>query len=94
MNFFMAKVVSLNFSQIVYLNIFKKKLLRIVCIRELLKGESEGLLKLPSDRALLDDPDFRSYVELYAKVMLDIFVDDWLVKFFWLTEIHHIYGLK
>lgn len=34
---------------------------------ELLKGESEGLLKLPTDNALLEDPAFRSYVELYAK---------------------------
>lgn len=34
---------------------------------ELLKGESEGLLKLPSDTALLDDPEFRKFVELYAK---------------------------
>uniref|UniRef100_A0A8R7V7E2 L-ascorbate peroxidase n=2 Tax=Triticum urartu TaxID=4572 RepID=A0A8R7V7E2_TRIUA len=34
---------------------------------ELLKGESEGLLKLPTDKALLDDPEFRRYVELYAK---------------------------
>ncbi|CAA0807749.1 L-ascorbate peroxidase 3- peroxisomal [Striga hermonthica] len=35
--------------------------------KELLKGESEGLLKLPTDVALLDDPEFRRYVELYAK---------------------------
>ncbi|KAH9622517.1 hypothetical protein KSS87_008682 [Heliosperma pusillum] len=34
---------------------------------ELMKGESEGLLQLPTDKALLDDPAFRSYVELYAK---------------------------
>ncbi|CAM8935388.1 unnamed protein product [Rhodiola kirilowii] len=34
---------------------------------ELLKGEAEGLLKLPTDKALLDDPAFRPYVELYAK---------------------------
>lgn len=33
---------------------------------ELHKGESEGLLKLPTDDALLEDPAFRSYVELYA----------------------------
>ncbi|XWS55084.1 hypothetical protein CRYUN_Cryun10bG0145100 [Craigia yunnanensis] len=37
------------------------------CTKELLKGESEGLLKLPTDKALLDDPEFRRYVELYAK---------------------------
>ncbi|XP_042003422.1 L-ascorbate peroxidase 3 [Salvia splendens] len=35
--------------------------------QELFKGESEGLLKLSTDLALLDDPDFRRYVELYAK---------------------------
>ncbi|KAM0938730.1 putative L-ascorbate peroxidase [Dioscorea sansibarensis] len=34
---------------------------------ELLKGESEGLLRLPTDKALLEDPVFRKYVELYAK---------------------------
>ncbi|KAJ0262751.1 L-ascorbate peroxidase 3 [Hirschfeldia incana] len=34
---------------------------------ELLKGESEGLLKLPSDKTLLEDPEFRRYVDLYAK---------------------------
>ncbi|URE21493.1 peroxidase [Musa troglodytarum] len=34
---------------------------------ELLKGETEGLLKLPTDNALLHDPEFRRYVELYAK---------------------------
>ncbi|KAL4616172.1 L-ascorbate peroxidase 3 [Castanea sativa] len=33
----------------------------------LLNGESEGLLQLPTDKALLDDPEFRPYVELYAK---------------------------
>jgi hypothetical protein len=44
-------------------------LLRTVDTRELLKGQTEGLLKLPTDTALLDDPDFRPYVELYAKVM-------------------------
>ncbi|EPS74288.1 peroxisomal ascorbate peroxidase, partial [Genlisea aurea] len=36
--------------------------------QELLKGETtEGLLKLPSDLALLEDPELRRYVELYAK---------------------------
>ncbi|KAK4345453.1 hypothetical protein RND71_035629 [Anisodus tanguticus] len=34
---------------------------------ELLNGENEGLLKLPTDKALLEDPVFRYYVELYAK---------------------------
>ncbi|XP_050231051.1 L-ascorbate peroxidase 3 [Mercurialis annua] len=34
---------------------------------ELLKGETEGLLKLASDKALLEDLKFHHYVELYAK---------------------------
>lgn len=36
--------------------------------RELLKGESDGLLLLPTDKALLEDPAFRPFVELYARV--------------------------
>ncbi|KAL8151742.1 hypothetical protein V2J09_021550 [Rumex salicifolius] len=34
---------------------------------ELLKGESQGLLQLPTDKTLLKDPEFRPYVKLYAK---------------------------
>ncbi|KAG6485886.1 L-ascorbate peroxidase 2, cytosolic-like [Zingiber officinale] len=34
--------------------------------KELLTGEKEGLLQLPSDKALLDDPVFRPLVEKYA----------------------------
>ncbi|KAL2234873.1 UNVERIFIED_CONTAM: L-ascorbate peroxidase 3 [Sesamum indicum] len=34
---------------------------------ELLKGDSGGLLKLPTDKALMEDPEFRKYVDLYAK---------------------------
>ncbi|KAH1224426.1 L-ascorbate peroxidase 3 [Glycine max] len=34
---------------------------------ELLKEDSAGLLKLPTDKALLEDAEFRCYVELYAK---------------------------
>ncbi|KAL8208416.1 hypothetical protein R6Q57_007828 [Mikania cordata] len=34
---------------------------------ELLKGDSNELLKLPTDKALVEDPKFRCYVELYAK---------------------------
>ncbi|KAJ0039844.1 hypothetical protein Pint_28479 [Pistacia integerrima] len=34
---------------------------------ELLKGNSEELLQLPTDKALLEDPEFCRYVELYAK---------------------------
>jgi hypothetical protein len=41
----------------------------IVNIRILLEQDSAALLKLPTDRALLDDPEFRHYVELYAKVI-------------------------
>lgn len=42
----------------------------IILSRELLKGESQGLLKLPTDKALVEDSKFRFYVELYAKVKL------------------------
>ncbi|KAH1266868.1 L-ascorbate peroxidase 3 [Glycine max] len=43
----------------------------IVCIFkiELLRGESKDLLKLPTDKALVEDPNFRKYVELYAKML-------------------------
>ncbi|KAK1322001.1 putative L-ascorbate peroxidase 4 [Acorus calamus] len=37
------------------------------CHSELLQGESAGLLKLPSDKVLVEDPEFRRYVDLYAK---------------------------
>ncbi|XP_019083899.1 PREDICTED: L-ascorbate peroxidase 3, peroxisomal-like isoform X1 [Camelina sativa] len=44
---------------------------------ELLKGkESEGLLKLSTDETLLDVPEFRRYVELYAKDE-DVFFSDY-----------------
>lgn len=36
--------------------------------RELLKGETPGLLQLKTDKALLDDPKFHPFVKLYAKV--------------------------
>lgn len=36
--------------------------------RELLKADSKGLLKLPTDKVLVEDPEFRKYVILYAKV--------------------------
>lgn len=42
--------------------------------RELLTGEKEGLLQLVSDKALLDDPVFRSYVEKYAAVCILSFI--------------------
>lgn len=34
----------------------------------MLSGEKEGLLQLPSDKALLEDPVFRPLVEKYAAV--------------------------
>lgn len=34
--------------------------------QELLKGDSEGLLKLQTDRVLVEDPEFCKYVLLYA----------------------------
>ena len=36
--------------------------------RELLSGDREGILMLPSDKALLADPVFRPLVEKYANV--------------------------
>ncbi|CAN4112556.1 unnamed protein product [Withania somnifera] len=53
---------------------------------ELLKGESEGLLKLPTDIALLDDPEFRHYVELYAKDE-DAFFRDYAISHKKLSEL-------
>lgn len=42
--------------------------LLIVMNRELLSGEKEGLLQLPTDKTLLSDPSFRPLVEKYAAV--------------------------
>ncbi|KAL8228898.1 hypothetical protein R6Q57_013798 [Mikania cordata] len=53
---------------------------------ELLKGESEGLLKLPTDIALLDDPVFRPFVELYAKDE-DAFFNDYAISHKKLSEL-------
>jgi L-ascorbate peroxidase len=36
--------------------------------RELLSGDKDGLLQLPSDKALLSDPSFRPLVDKYAAV--------------------------
>ncbi|XP_050212951.1 L-ascorbate peroxidase, cytosolic-like [Mercurialis annua] len=44
--------------------------------KELLIGETEGLLKLPSDLTLLSDPVFRGFVEKYAADE-DEFFDDY-----------------
>ncbi|KAJ6923025.1 hypothetical protein NC652_016615 [Populus alba x Populus x berolinensis] len=35
--------------------------------KELLSGEKEGLIQLPSDKTLLEDPVFRPLVEKYAE---------------------------
>jgi hypothetical protein len=40
--------------------------------RELLSGDKEGLLQLPSDKTLLSDPVFHPLVEKYAVVCLHI----------------------
>ncbi|XP_057804756.1 L-ascorbate peroxidase 3-like isoform X4 [Salvia miltiorrhiza] len=34
---------------------------------ELLRGDSTGLLKLPTDKVLVEDPQFRKFVTLYAE---------------------------
>ena len=44
-------------------------LLLLIVDSELLNEESEGLLKLPTDAALVEDPEFCKYVDLYAKVI-------------------------
>ena len=47
-----------------------------ICVtRELLSGEKEGLIQLVSDKALLDDPTFRSLVEKYAAVIHPFFLN-------------------
>ncbi|OVA18181.1 heme peroxidase [Macleaya cordata] len=43
--------------------------------KELLSGEKEGLIQLPSDKALLTDPVFRPLVEKYAAVEDAFFAD-------------------
>ncbi|KAL5995639.1 L-ascorbate peroxidase 3 [Asimina triloba] len=56
---------------------------------ELVKGESEGLLKLPTDKALLADPVFKKYVELYAKDE-DVFFRDYAESHKKLSELGFI----
>ncbi|XP_057779050.1 L-ascorbate peroxidase 2, cytosolic isoform X2 [Salvia miltiorrhiza] len=41
---------------------------RLAEYRELVSGEKQGLIQLPSDKALLEDPVFRSYIKKYAAV--------------------------
>ncbi|WCJ39864.1 ascorbate peroxidase 3 [Euphorbia peplus] len=52
----------------------------------LLNGETEGLLVLPTDRCLLEDPGFRQYVELYAKDE-DAFFRDYAISHKKLSEL-------
>ncbi|WRX23098.1 hem peroxidase - like 10 [Theobroma cacao] len=40
--------------------------------KELLSGEKEGLIQLPTDKALLEDPVFRPLVEKYAAVSINL----------------------
>lgn len=49
--------------------------------RELLSGEKEGLLQLPSDKALLEDPVFRPLVEKYAAVCIMFCFSSLLIYF-------------
>jgi hypothetical protein len=41
-------------------------------LRELLSGDKEGLLQLPSDKTLLSDPVFCPLVEKYAAVCIHV----------------------
>ncbi|KAG9129581.1 hypothetical protein Leryth_014436 [Lithospermum erythrorhizon] len=54
--------------------------------KELLSGEKEGLLQLPTDTALLSDPVFRPLVEKYAKDE-DAFFADYAVSHMKLSEL-------
>lgn len=54
--------------------------------QELLKGESDGLLLLPTDKALLEDSAFRPLVELYARDE-DVFFRDYAVSHKKLSEL-------
>jgi L-ascorbate peroxidase len=54
--------------------------------KELLGGEREGLVQLPSDKALLDDPVTRELVELYAADQ-EKFFDDYAVSHVKLSEL-------
>ncbi|KAG5060960.1 hypothetical protein JHK87_001989 [Glycine soja] len=58
--------------------------------QELLRGESKDLLKLPTDKALVEDPNFRKYVELYAKDE-DAFFADYATSHKKLSELGFIF---
>ncbi|KAK7252978.1 hypothetical protein RIF29_37318 [Crotalaria pallida] len=53
---------------------------------ELLKADSKDLLKLPTDKALVEDPKFRQYVELYATDE-DAFFEDYAASHKKLSEL-------
>ncbi|KAG8376510.1 hypothetical protein BUALT_Bualt09G0070900 [Buddleja alternifolia] len=54
--------------------------------KELLSGEKEGLLQLPTDKALLEDPVFRPLVEKYAADE-DAFFQDYAESHLKLSEL-------
>ncbi|XP_074312093.1 L-ascorbate peroxidase 2, cytosolic-like isoform X2 [Silene latifolia] len=54
--------------------------------KELISGEKDGLIQLPSDKALLDDPAFRPYVEKYAQDE-DVFFADYAEAHLKLSEL-------
>ncbi|KAM7264113.1 hypothetical protein ACFE04_001796 [Oxalis oulophora] len=54
--------------------------------KELLSGEKEGLIQLPSDKALLEDPVFRPLVEKYAADE-DAFFEDYAEAHLKLSEL-------
>ncbi|OAY42623.1 L-ascorbate peroxidase 2, cytosolic [Manihot esculenta] len=54
--------------------------------KELLSGEKEGLIQLPSDKALLQDPVFRALVEKYAADE-DAFFEDYAEAHLKLSEL-------
>jgi L-ascorbate peroxidase len=51
-----------------------------------MSGEKEGLIQLPSDKALLEDPVTRELVELYAKDE-DKFFEDYTISHLKLSEL-------
>ncbi|CAI0472444.1 unnamed protein product, partial [Linum tenue] len=54
--------------------------------RELLSGEKQGLIQLPTDKALLEDPTFRSIVHKYAADE-DVFFEDYANAHLKLSEL-------
>ncbi|KAH7542566.1 hypothetical protein FEM48_Zijuj02G0087600 [Ziziphus jujuba var. spinosa] len=60
--------------------------------KELLSGEKEGLLQLPTDKALLNDPVFRPLVEKYAADE-DAFFADYTEAHLKLSELGYVHNL-